>query len=62
MKKKVKLNEMEMFQTVKVRPNVYFHKVPAGWVFESWSSEGGTSSCFIPRSKEVGNQEYEVIN
>lgn len=55
---KVKLNDMKLFQTVKTGGFGLFTRVPGGWVYDSTSEYGGM--CFIPLSKEVGNEEYEL--
>jgi len=58
--KKVKLNDMELFQIVNARKYATMERVPGGWIH----SEGyGAEFCntFIPNSKEVGDKEYEII-
>lgn len=59
--KKVKLNAMEMFQIVNIRPGTTMEKVPGGWI-HCQGYEGEFCNTFIPNSKEIGNEEYEVIN
>lgn len=57
---KVKLNNMKIFQTVKISEFVTMQKVPGGWIH----SEGDYDffqNTFIANSVEVGNEEYELI-
>jgi len=56
----VKLNEMKLFDIVKVGEFQRFQKVPGGWVM--WMvNKGGIDSVFIPKSSEVGHEYYKVI-
>lgn len=59
--KKVKLNEMKMFQVLKIRAAATIEKVPGGWVYSEWY-EDMISNVFIPNSKEIGDEEYEVVD
>lgn len=59
--KKVKLNELKLFQKVKVSRGVTMQMVPNGWV-HSEIGLGIWVNTFIPMSKAIGNEEYEVIN
>lgn len=58
--KKVKLNDMELFQTVKVGNGETMQKVPGGWIHSECYCES-ISNTFVPKSPGVGNQEYEVV-
>lgn len=59
--RKVRLNNMEMFQSVRISDGLTMQKVPGGWIHsEVW--DGKFDNTFIPYNKEVGVEEYEVIN
>ena len=61
-KQKVKLNDMDLFQQIKVGEGMYMTKVPGGWIYSEYIDLVYKACQFIPRHHEVGDEEYEVEN
>ena len=56
--------ELELHEQESYKPNLYFTRVPGGWLYESYiSDDAGTSVAFVPFIRESDSTtQIEGVN